>query len=94
LRAAQGSATVALVTASSILAPMTLTSGANPLTVALGICCGSMCCSFPNDSGFWVVSRFGGMTVSQTLRAWTLASSVGGLAGLGVTLVLDQLLKP
>jgi GntP family gluconate:H+ symporter len=50
-----------------------------------------MCCSFPNDSGFWVVSRFGGLTVSQTLRAWTLASSVGGLAGLGVTLLIDRI---
>jgi GntP family gluconate:H+ symporter len=91
LRGAQGSATVALVTASSILAPMTVAAAANPLTVALGICCGSMCCSFPNDSGFWVVARFGGMSVSQTLRAWTLASSMGGLAGLGATLLIDQI---
>lgn len=92
LRAAQGSATVALVTTSAILAPMLAPSSAQPLTVGLAICCGGMCGSFPNDSGFWVVSRFGGLTVAQTLRAWTLASSLGGLAGLLITLLIDQFL--
>ena len=95
LRAAQGSATVALVTTSAILAPLLAGtsaggSSAHPLTVGLAICCGGICCSFPNDSAFWVVSRFGGLTVAQTLRFWTLASSVGGVAGLLVTLLLDH----
>lgn len=89
LRAAQGSATVALVTTSAILAPLLASTSAHPLTVGLAICCGGICCSFPNDSAFWVVSRFGGLSVGQTLRAWTLASSVGGVAGLLMTLLLD-----
>ncbi len=94
LRAAQGSATVALVTTSAILAPLlagtsVLGSSAHPLTVGLAICCGGICCSFPNDSAFWVVSRFGGLTVGQTLRAWTLTSTVAGVAGLLVTLLID-----
>lgn len=94
LRAAQGSATVALVTTSAILAPLltgasAIGSSVHPLTVGLAICCGGICCSFPNDSAFWVVSRFGGLTVGQTLRAWTLASTVAGVAGLLVTLLID-----
>ena len=90
LRAAQGSATVAAVTASSIIAPMLAVSGDNPLTVGLAICCGSMCCSFPNDSGFWVVARFSGLTVPQMLRAWTLTSTIAGLLGFACTLVLNK----
>ncbi|MCP1385890.1 GntP family permease [Runella salmonicolor] len=89
LRAAQGSATVAAVTTSSIVAPMIAVAGANPITVGLAICCGSMCCSFPNDSGFWVISRFSGMTVGQTLRAWTLVSTLSGFVGMGLTLLID-----
>lgn len=91
IRAAQGSATVSLVTVSSILAPMVGPLGANPLTVGLAICCGGMCFSLPNDSGFWVVARFGGLTVSQTLKALTLAGTIGAIAGLGVVLIIDRL---
>jgi GntP family gluconate:H+ symporter len=92
LRAAQGSATVALVTASAIFSQVIATTEAHPLTTGLAICCGSMCGSLPNDSGFWVVSRFGGLSVSQTLRAWTLTSSISGVTGLLITLIIDRLL--
>jgi GntP family gluconate:H+ symporter len=92
LRAAQGSATVAAVTASSILGPMLVSSGDNPVMVGLAICCGSMCFSFPNDSGFWVISRFSGLTVPQMLRAWTLTSTVSGFLGFACTLLLDWIL--
>lgn len=92
LRAAQGSATVAAVTASSILAPMLASSGDNPVMVGLAICCGSMCFSFPNDSGFWVISRFSGLNVPQMLRAWTLTSTLSGFLGFACTLLLDWVL--
>ena len=92
LRAAQGSATVAAVTASSILAPMLASSGDNPVMVGLAVCCGSMCFSFPNDSGFWVISRFSGLTVPQMLRAWTLTSTLSGFLGFACTLLLDWIL--
>lgn len=92
LRAAQGSATVAAVTASSILGPMLASSGDNPVMVGLAICCGSMCFSFPNDSGFWVISRFSGLTVPQMLRAWTLTSTLSGFLGFACTLLVDKVL--
>ncbi|TAE22266.1 MAG: GntP family permease [Cytophagales bacterium] len=92
LRAAQGSATVSAVTTASLLAPMIAPAGASPLMVGLAICCGSMCCSFPNDSGFWVISRFSGLNVNQMLRVWTLTSSVAGIAGFVVVLILNALL--
>lgn len=92
LRAAQGSATVAAVTTASLLAPIIAPAGASPLLVGLAICCGSMCCSFPNDSGFWVISRFSGLNVNQMLRAWTLTGTLAGVAGFVVVLVLSAVL--
>ena len=91
LRAAQGSATVAAVTVASLMAPMIAPAGVNALTVGLAICCGSMCCSFPNDSGFWVISRFSGLSVSQMLRVWTLTSTMAGIACFLVVLLIEWL---
>jgi GntP family gluconate:H+ symporter len=91
LRGALGSSTVALVTAAAILGPLIPHEGLQPVFIALSICAGGMCMSFPNDSGFWVVSRFANLTVSQTLRSWTLGSSLAGLTAFLLLLVLDKL---
>lgn len=91
LRAAQGSATVSAVTTAALLAPMIGPAGADGVMVGLAICCGSMCCSFPNDSGFWVIARFSGMTVPQMLRGWTLASSIAGVVGFLMVLIINAL---
>jgi gluconate:H+ symporter, GntP family len=89
LRAAQGSATVAAVTVSSIMAPMLAQSGENPVMIGLAICCGSICMSFPNDSGFWVISRFSGLTVPQNLRMLTLMSTITGIVGFLTVLLIN-----
>lgn len=89
LRAAQGSATVAAVTVSSIIAPMLASSSENPVMIGLAICCGSICMSFPNDSGFWVISRYSGLTVSQNLRMLTLMSTVTGIVGFLTVLLIN-----
>jgi GntP family gluconate:H+ symporter len=91
LRGAQGSATVALVTASAIVGPMVARFGASPVLTAVGICAGGLCMSLPNDSGFWVVSRFAGMSVPETFKSWTAGGIIGGTLALLLTLLLDQL---
>lgn len=91
LRAAQGSATVALVTASAIISPMVVQVDASPVLVALGVCAGGLSMSLPNDSGFWVVSRFSGLSVTETFRSWTMAGIIGGITALLLTLSLDHL---
>lgn len=92
LRAAQGSATVSAVTVSSIMAPMLASTGENPVLIGLAICCGSICMSFPNDSGFWVISRFSGLTVPQNLRMLTLMSTITGVVGFLTVLLLNSFL--
>lgn len=92
LRAALGSSTVALITASSILAPLVTDTEVSHLSLAISICLGGLCLSLPNDSGFWVVSRFSGLTITQTLRSWTLGSTITGVVGFILVLILNTFL--
>ena len=94
IRVAQGSATVAMLTASSIMAPMVAGGelGCNPVYLFLAIGFGAMFCSWMNDSGFWVVSRLSGMTEKETLRTWSLQLTADSIIGLVVTLALSKLL--
>jgi GntP family gluconate:H+ symporter len=91
-RGAQGSSTVALITAATILAPSVMnTPGVNPYMVAIAITLGGMCCSFPNDSGFWVVSKFSNLSVKQTLLSWTVGNSIAGIVGFIILLIISIL---
>lgn len=89
LRAAQGSTTVALVTTSSVLGPVVAGLDVSPLLVALAICAGGIGLSLPNDSGFWVVSRFGNLDVRDTLRTWTVGGTITGIVSLILVYILS-----
>jgi H+/gluconate symporter-like permease len=62
------------------------------LYVFLVIGWGAMTCSWMNDSGFWVVSRLGGLTERETLRSWTVMLTIVSLAGFVVTFIASKLL--
>lgn len=90
LRAAQGSTTVALVTTSSIMAPIVARlSGVSPVLIGLAICAGGIGCSLPNDSGFWVVNRFSSFSIKQTMQCWTIGGTISGLTVLACLVVLN-----
>lgn len=89
LRASLGSATVALITTSSILGPLAVELGASPVLLGLAICAGAIGLSLPNDSGFWVVNKFGRLTIPQTLQAWTIGGFIAGLSALGMVYILS-----
>ncbi|MDQ0253395.1 GntP family gluconate:H+ symporter [Evansella vedderi] len=89
LRASLGSATVALVTTSSILGPLAFDLGVSPILLGLAICSGAIGLSLPNDSGFWVVNKFGKLTIPQTLKAWTVGGFVAGLTALITVYILS-----
>lgn len=78
LKTAQGSSTVAIVTTSSILAPMLATLGLDPALTVIAIGAGSMVVSHANDSYFWVVSQFSNMPVATAYKAFTSATAVEG----------------
>ena len=87
MRVAQGSATVAIITAAGIVAPLVKNiPGYSPEMILLALCCGGTILSHVNDAGFWLVNESFGMTVPQTLRSWTAMKVVTSIVG--ITLVL------
>ena len=81
LKTAQVSSTVAIITTSSILAPLLGTLGLNPALTAVVIGAGSMVVSHANDSYFWVVSQFSNMPVNTAYKIYTSATAIeGGVA--------------
>jgi GntP family gluconate:H+ symporter len=94
IRVATGSATVAMTTAAGIVAPIAIaTPGTSAELLVLATGAGSLVLSHVNDSGFWLIKEFFNMTVPQTLKTWTVAETIIGVAGLGFTLLLSVALS-
>lgn len=90
IRVATGSATVAMTTAAGIVAPIAVaTPGTNAELLVLATGAGSLVLSHVNDAGFWLIKEFFNMTVPQTLKTWTVAETIIGVTGLGLTLLLS-----
>ncbi|MCI6205896.1 MAG: GntP family transporter [Corynebacterium glucuronolyticum] len=88
LRASQGSATVALLTTAGLLAQPIADAGLSPveatlIMVAIGF--GGLGLSHINDSGFWIVTKYLGLSVKQGLKYWTTLSTIFGVVGFLIT---------
>jgi GntP family gluconate:H+ symporter len=84
LRVAQGSATVALITAAGLVQPAVAAgdySSVQVVAIVLSLAAGSVTAGHVNDSGFWLVGRFFGMDVKTTLMTWTVMQTTIGLMG-------------
>lgn len=83
LKTAQGSSTVAIITAASILSPLLpslhLDSGFALTLTILSMGAGSMMVSHANDSYFWVITRFSNIDPSVTLKLYSTATIVMGI---------------
>ncbi len=94
LRVAQGSATVAIITAAGIVAPMVQgIPGYSPDMIVLALCCGGSGFSHVTDSGFWLVTQCFGLTVPQGLKSWTAMKALASVAGLALVLAMQALLR-
>jgi gluconate transporter len=88
MRLAQGSATVAIITAAGIVAPLVKgIPGYTPEMIVLALCAGGTILSHVNDAGFWLVNQSFRMTVPQTLRSWSLMKVVTSLVGIALILL-------
>ncbi len=89
LKTAQGSSTVAIITAASFVEPMLsslgLGSEAGRLLAMLSMGAGSMVFSHANDSFFWVVSSFGGVETAANLKVFSSSTAVMGMVVFTVT---------
>ncbi len=90
IRTAQGSATVAMITAAGAFSGLAQTAqlGFHPVYLALAIGCGSKPFSWLNDSGFWVTTQMSGMTEKEGLKTLTPMSGLMGTVGIVVTIIL------
>ncbi len=95
VRVVQGSATVAMITAAGFTAPLLQVGSISDIDRALtviAIAGGASVLSHVNDSGFWLVNRYLGQSVSETLKSWTAISTIVGGAGFLTALILSVLL--
>ena len=92
VRVSQGSATVSAVTAASIAAPIVEQGDASPPELGLlviAIASGATVLSHVNDSGFWLVNRYLGLSVGDTLKSWTVLETILGVVGFVIALLLS-----
>lgn len=92
VRVAQGSATVAMVTAAGLITPILGTIDVSqPLLglIVISIASGATVFSHVNDSGFWLVNRFFGLTEKETLLTWTVMETIIGFVGFIIVFTLS-----
>jgi GntP family gluconate:H+ symporter len=93
MRIVQGSATVAIITAAGIAAPIVKgIPGYRPEMIVLALCCGGTMLSHVNDAGFWMVNQYLGMTVPQTLKSWTTLKLIASVTGFTIVLLMQWLI--
>ncbi|MEX2564511.1 MAG: gluconate:H+ symporter [Cyclobacteriaceae bacterium] len=92
IRVIQGSATVAMVTAAGMIAPVIITMDlSDPMKALIGIAiaAGSCILSHVNDSGFWLVKKYLDISEKQTLQSWTVLETIISLTGFLLVLALS-----
>jgi len=91
IRLATGSATIATITASTLMIPLVAgMSSTDTSLVVLAVGAGSVFFSHVNDAGFWLVKEYFGMTVGQSVKTWSLMETVLSVSGLFFVLVLGM----
>ena len=93
LSVSTGSATVGIVGAAGLLAPL---AGADPSLnlplLALSIGCGSLFFNYANHAGFWMVKESFGMTMSEATKTISVVQSIVAVVGLIMVLIFNALL--
>ncbi|MER7556020.1 gluconate:H+ symporter [Nocardioides sp. NPDC126508] len=90
IRLATGSATVATITASSLVVDLVANMPTAEVSlVVLAVGAGSVFFSHVNDAGFWLVKEYFGLDVVQTIKSWSLMETVLSVSGLVFVLALS-----
>ena len=91
MKIAQGSSTVAMITAAGVVASLTTSIELpyHPIYLFFAVGFGALFISWMNDSGFWVVGKLSGFSEKETLKSWTILLAVIGLVGLIQILILS-----
>ncbi len=91
IRVLQGSATVAMITGAGLVAPLLPAYALTEVQLAalvIAIASGGTVASHLNDSGFWLVKEFMGLSEKEGIQSWTVASTCIGLTGYLMALII------
>ena len=91
IRLTQGSATVAMITAAGMIAPVIEVLGTGDMgkaLIVLVIAAGATTFSHVNDSGFWLVGKYLNMTEKETLRSWSVMETIISVVGFAIIFVI------
>ena len=89
IRICVGSATVAGLTTSGILAPLIQSQTIKPELMVLAIGAGSLMFSHINDGGFWLFKEYFNLSIGQTIRTWSIMETIVSIVGLAGVLLLN-----
>jgi GntP family gluconate:H+ symporter len=93
IRLATGSATVATITASSLILGLVEGMPSSEVSlVVLAVGAGSLFFSHVNDAGFWLVNQYFRLSVGQTIKTWSIMETILSVSGLIVVLLLDLII--
>ena len=92
VRIVQGSATVAILTTAGIVAPLTAQLAVHPVYLIMVIGAGATTFSWYNDSGFWIVKELAGLTQAETLKTWSVLTTLVSVVGLIMTLIVSTII--
>jgi gluconate transporter len=90
LRVTIGSATVAGITAASVVSPLVAAGHVSPELMVLAVGTGSVFGSHINDSGFWMFKEFFNLSLKQTFLSWTVMETSISILGLAGVLILNM----
>lgn len=82
IRVCVGSATVAGLTAASIMLPMIGLPGVDPNLMVLAIGAGSLMFSHVNDAGFWLFKEYFNLSIKDTILSWSIMESIVAIVGI------------
>lgn len=92
IRVCVGSATVAGLTTAGIIAPlMAGWPGTDPNLMALAVGAGSLMFSHVNDAGFWLFKEYFNLSISQTIRSWSMMETIVAICGLIGVMIIHYL---
>ncbi|TGV01296.1 GntP family permease [Flavivirga rizhaonensis] len=91
IRVLQGSATVAMITAAGLTAPLLMESVSDPqkALLVIAVASGASIMSHVNDSGFWLVGKYLGLSEKQTFQSWTVMTTLLAITGFACASILS-----
>jgi Gnt-I system high-affinity gluconate transporter len=93
IRVCLGSATVAGLTAASLILPLIVKMHVNPNLMVLSVGAGSLFFSHVNDSGFWMFKEYFNLSIRDTIRSWSVMETIVSVMGLIGVLILNAVIQ-